>query len=342
MEVLDIKTEEIKDIDKLKKIMLSDNRRCLYRGQRDSLWGLVPNIYRKENVEDITKYLTRDDYRKKFEEKKTITRAILRNTEIGLIINFLKHCHYISLRLPSGAMRVYEKYAYEASRPINWPNYEELDILSIMQHYSFPTRLLDWSHNMLIAFFFAAKPHVIHGNSPGSFSIWEFDQVKFIGIKKRINLEVRRNSNSDDSQTIRKKYTDFIDGLSGFRVFKSDSEINKNLGAQKGCFTYIRNQKTAYYDNLQDYRIPHDDYIRTLIIESEKLEKYKNDIEKFIYDEAKKLKLVLKKYIIANELAIDVIKLLEKLGYNQSALFPSYEGVLAQIELDVAIKLSNK
>ncbi|WP_272663463.1 FRG domain-containing protein [Providencia sp. PROV110] len=340
MSVMYIKTEEITDIEKLKQVILSDNKKCLYRGQHDSSWGLVPNIYRKERIDLITKYLTRVEHRSKFEENKTITRAILRNTEIGLIVDFLKHSHYISLRLPSGAMRVYEKYVYEGARPNNWPSDEDLDILSIMQHYSFPTRLLDWSHNILVAIFFAAKYHVINKGIVGNFSFWEFDQVNFISVKRHINQEYRKILRN--KVRIRDEYTDFIEALNCFYLFKSDSEINKNLGAQKGCFTYIKNQKLTYFDHNQDYRIPHDNYIVRLILESEKLKDFKNNSEELIYNESKKLKLVLKKYIINNELAIKVMNLLGKLGYNQSALFPSYDGVLEQIELDVSIKFYNQ
>ncbi|MBK7404283.1 MAG: FRG domain-containing protein [Phycisphaerales bacterium] len=61
-----------------------------------------------------------------------------------------------------------------SERPLSWNGESIWSVLAIARHYGVPTRLVDWTHSVLIAAFFAA---ITNPQCDGA--VWWFDQTRF-------------------------------------------------------------------------------------------------------------------------------------------------------------------
>jgi type I restriction enzyme M protein len=91
----------------------------LYRGQKDIRWPLIPKIGR---------YLT------KFEENGSDRRALM--------------------KAESQIMQIFRK---QSAYHLGYMPKDGWEVWSIAQHHGLPTRLMDWTHNPLVALFFAVE-----------------------------------------------------------------------------------------------------------------------------------------------------------------------------------------
>ncbi len=92
--------------------------RWIFRGQKDSSWGLEPSLERVMR-----------DFKKPLSE--------MRPFEDRLLGQFKRDFHRYSQYLPEDR--------------------DKLEWLTLMQHHGAPTRLLDWTYSFYVALFFAVE-----------------------------------------------------------------------------------------------------------------------------------------------------------------------------------------
>lgn len=112
---MDTKTYTIQNFDNIIKIGTTFGKNW-YRGHSKVYGELTPKIFREEYTHDIHK-------------------AFKPDFELQTVVNFKRHAPSILNSLPDDD--------------------DNLSWLFIMQHHGFPTRLLDWSENILVALFFS-------------------------------------------------------------------------------------------------------------------------------------------------------------------------------------------
>lgn len=99
----------------------------IFRGQSNVEWNLTTTLYRE------------------FEKSNILNRIKTENIENAIINEFKSSYHLYS---PLRVKESMEDNPKDATR-------EKLELLSIMQHYGSPTRLLDWTMSPYVATFFA-------------------------------------------------------------------------------------------------------------------------------------------------------------------------------------------
>ena len=193
------------DKSKLKEIFGSTNGNFIYRGQSSSTYELIPTLYR--NVFDYSMY------------GKTYDSLCF--LQLSYLKKFIKGCDFNAVAIPNDSKDFRDEVLNSSHDkvfmdPTSWPNKKMYELLAFAQHYGYPTELLDWTYNPLVAMYFAAigVTESKNSNLDNSFSIWVLD------VEKK-NLLNSTNKNN-------------------FEIIDVPRAHNVNISSQHGCFTLIR------------------------------------------------------------------------------------------------------
>jgi hypothetical protein len=119
-----------------------------FRGQADARWGLVPKAFRPDtNLAYQGEPL-----------HPLLPLAQQRREELRALNHFLFLADRVGLPIPGDGQHLRLPSTVQGATPSwdEWPWPSVLETLAIAQHHGVPTRLLDFSHDALIAAFFAA------------------------------------------------------------------------------------------------------------------------------------------------------------------------------------------
>ncbi len=190
---------------KLKEILNSSNEHFIYRGQSNSEYELIPALYR--GVFDYSIYSKTFD-----------TLCFL---QLSYLKSFIKGCDLNAVAIPNDSKEFRDQVLDISHDKVFidttiWPNKKMYELLAFAQHYGYPTELLDWSYNPLVAMYFAATGVTENKNSDikNSFSVWVIDTEK----KQQLNSSNKSN----------------------FEIIDVPRAHNINISSQEGCFTLIR------------------------------------------------------------------------------------------------------
>ena len=192
-----------------------------------------------------------------------------------------------------------------------------LEWLALMQHHGAPTRLLDCTHSLPIATFFAAQ------DSKSDFAIWAFNYNHFFKtLIGSLNLNINGQFDTFEfNAEMHKKVNEFIDrSASGALVIPSmPPRTNQRMQAQQGLFLFPSDPSRTFQENL-GCLIDVDNICD--INKPNNLKQYNHEIHnhKFLRN-SWFLKLVLPKSERFNTL-----QCLHKMNIHDATLFPGLDG----------------
>jgi hypothetical protein len=205
----------------------------IYRGVGDlENHPLVPTAFRAENkqrliriadlFDDSIYYKLDDGLKQAFLEFRIVERFLAIADQSGLSIPTIDH----DIRGAFSEFSSDRRDEQFQSVLGNWPPIEIVPLISLAQHYGLPTRLLDWSYDILTATYFAVESALRIRRSGSDINPKEKHLAVWVCNAHELNSFERRHSETKEL------------GLT-IEVHSPPKYQNPNLMAQSGVFTWI-------------------------------------------------------------------------------------------------------
>lgn len=277
----------------------------VFRGHASNNWELVPSALRDSEM--LRQYVIANT--------NSIPTNIFHQVvlEKSILEDFYKKANYNVLKVPE--MSTEDKYYIddegdEVDVPY-WTRNGYLKLAALAQHYGLPTRLLDWTYELNTAIYFAVIGNIDKNNrSNGDFiTIWAIDYRWF-----------RPHTNNWSNEKLKFNQLSFE---------SSEYYNNKNLGAQKGLFSFwIPDMNVNYIDKR-----PLDVLLNEAILElnSSPTRGIHNSKNNFLY------RIDIHKCCLE-----DLYSYLSDTNSTASKQFPDYYGAVREINEDAIFLKRNK
>jgi hypothetical protein len=271
-----IKTkDEINSLSELQEIMKNySNDKFVFRGQANCDWELKSSLYRQMGL------------------IKDINRLSIENIKIKEDISDEK----LMTLYENNVIKIYKSHE-NLYRNIHREKGQSIDenkinILPILQHYSSPTRLIDWSYSPYIATYFAVNSY---SENDACLFIINYKHIKVCNLKNYSSL-VDSGSRGSDINPLKILEAAKYNGV--LVDFYTPDETNDRLSRQQGLFLI----PSMICKSVED------------ILLSETYEKNKKNGD------------VILKFIIKKECKTAILKELNLMNISADTLFPELEG----------------
>jgi len=268
-----------------------------YRGHSSNKYKLIPTALRPELKERLNKFALFGD-NKKMEDLEYF--QILKENQI--LRDFYKMCDRHGLVIEN-VDRIRSTFLDKVDLPTmitseTWLPKELWTLASLAQHYGLPTRLLDWTHDIFIALFFAVEDYLEGRKIPENTEhivLWALD-LHLLTMPNVMDLPLK--------------------------LVQPIYHGNENLKAQQGLFTLWQVKKNVDFKDggkLVDMetkvnRNPLDQLLLNLGGKQGKIE------APYLYG-----------FMLPPDSAKELYRYIKNIGYDASRIYPDYNGVVKSL-----------
>lgn len=123
-----------------------------------------------------------------------------------------------------------------------------LEWLALIQHYGGPTRLLDFTHSIYVAVFFALASNLSNCNNKKTASVWAINTIL---LRKFLREKIEDKGFNDKNKYLNKViYVGNNKNIPKAAFFAEPFEMNNRLFAQQGLFLIPTNLEYGFEENL--------------------------------------------------------------------------------------------
>ena len=287
----------------------------IFRGHSTEKYKLVPTALRGNLVlENIKNFESFSDVEQKELILLSLTELAQVQQEYRLLQDFFRACDTCGLYIPhieslrnSFIPGVDVKSLLLESR---WIPQKYWELAALAQHHGVKTRLLDWTHDIYVALYFASTGVY---NDPKEI----FDPIK--ALKARENGEIYSPKYNMEIWALNIDVVMVKPSKDRLHIIQPRYHNNDNLCAQKGVFTFWESFYPGLLDSDGKMKLKQEPKIDRHSLD-EQLDSYLREIKA-------KERTYLYQITIPQDAANDIYSHIEKMGYNASTIFPGYDGV---------------
>ncbi len=266
-----------------------------YRGHASNQYKLIPTALRPESKKRLNEFALSGENPKDLEYIQMLK-------EYQILRDFYKICDKHGLvvenidRIRSTFFDKVDFPTIMTSEP--WLPKDLWALASLAQHYGLPTRLLDWTHDIFIALFFAIEDYLEGRELPSNTEhivLWALN-LKLLTMPNVMDLPLK--------------------------LVQPIYYGNENLKAQQGLFTLWQVKKKVDFKDgsrvidtkTKVDRTPLDQLLSDLRIKQDKIEK------PYLYG-----------IMLPLDSAKEIYRYLKSIGYDASRIYPGYNGVVKSL-----------
>ena len=283
----------------------------IFRGESSVGYTLLPSVLREEN-ESILMNCSANIQCAQTDTPYATSEAWHIEKEYALLHRFFNYSNRQGLKLPyvklfhhSSMMDSFSvAYLSRQTNPTQWYTSEMAELAALAQLYGCLTRLLDWTYDIWVAFYFAVHDALKLYRETGK---WCSDYIRIWALDARTLRVINPQDMRSQLCTVVPSYHD-----------------NPNLRAQKGILTYWKliEENGHMWSKAPIDRTPLD----VLYLDS-----YPDN--KVLFEQCPPI--VQSHFPVS--ICLRAYQGLRELGYTSSRLFPRYQGVKKQIDDNVMI-----
>ena len=287
----------------------------IFRGHSTDKYELIPTALRGNlAIDSITDIESASEEKLKQVAFLASTELVQIQEEYKLLQDFFRACDNCGLYIPHIESLRNSFYPGVDAETLflenRWIPKEYWELAALAQHHGVKTRLLDWTHDIYVALYFASTGVY---NDPKE----RFNPIKALQARKngeiyppKYNLEIWA-LNIDVVMVKPMKIP--------LRIIQPRYHSNDNLCAQKGMFTFWESFYPGLLDSEGKMKLNHEPKTDRRSLD-EQLDSYLRKIKA-------QERTYLYQITIPQDAAYGIYSFIEKMGYNASTIFPGYDGV---------------
>lgn len=278
-----------------------EKEQYFFRGEDSDQYSLLPSLFRDDTIELLYSSLRKPPIDPEYYEYEETYQWI----ELKTLIKFFRLANNAGIPLPEIPIIQSNIIGIENEYTPGYPNWlpeDLLDLLSLARHYSFPTRMLDWSDNIYTALYFACSNSL------------RLNQKRM--EKKNLVLYALHSAAL--------KKTDFP-----IRFVRPLRFYNPNAHAQGGVLSYLKTENLIGNRKLSSGLPPLEE------LHPKKMDKKPLDKQISTFFSSQEVKdTMLYKMMIDYSIVSDLYLYLDSLHYSAENIFPDLYGVVRKMMED--------